>query len=101
MRMVRKQLYLSIEQDRRVRRLAAQRGCTEAAVIRTAIDQLSDDDRSIEGHLAAAGLLVSATGDDDLPTGAAAERFEEAGMAWIEKQREPLGLAEAVLEDRR
>jgi hypothetical protein len=99
--MVRKQLYLGIEQNRKVRRLAARRGCTEAAVIRAAIDQLAEDDAAIEGRLAAAGLLVPATGDDDLPTGAAAERLEEAEMAWVEQQLEPLGLTEAVLEDRR
>jgi hypothetical protein len=58
-------------------------------------------DASVEDRLAAAGLLAPPTDDGDLPTGAAGERFEQAEMAWLAAQSEPLGLAEAVLEDRR
>lgn len=38
--MVRKQLYLARDQDRKLKALATRRGCTEAQVIREALDQL-------------------------------------------------------------
>ena len=101
MSMVRKQVYLGSEHEQKVRRVAARRGCTEAAVIRQAIEALPDPDASIEGRLAAAGLLVRPAPDDDLPEGRAAESFERSEMERIAAADGPLGLAEAVLEDRR
>ena len=101
MRMIRKQIYLAAEQQRKVRQLAGRRGCTEAEVIRMAIDRLSDPDTTIEGRLAEAGLLTPAPDDRDLPTGSEAERLEEELESWLEAERQPLGLSEAVLEDRR
>ena len=38
--MVRKQIYITQEQDERLKRLAAERGKTEAEVVRTALDNL-------------------------------------------------------------
>ncbi|MHB8571527.1 MAG: hypothetical protein ACYDAY_01025 [Candidatus Dormibacteria bacterium] len=42
MSLVRKQLYLTREQDRRVKRLAAQLKVTEAEVVRRALDQFQE-----------------------------------------------------------
>ncbi len=70
--MIRKQVYLGREQDRKLKALAARRGCTEAAIIREALDRLPDPDRSVEAQLAAAGLLVPKRDDPDAPHGAAA-----------------------------
>ena len=56
--MIRKQVYLAREQDRKLKVLAARRGCTEAEIIREALDRLPDPDRSVDEQLAATGLLV-------------------------------------------
>ena len=72
MRMMRKQLYLAGEQQRKLRKLAARWGCTEAEVVRRALDRLPDPDASIDDRLAAAGLLAAPLLDDDLPTDMAA-----------------------------
>src|SRR4051794_25120411 len=40
--MIRKQVYLSREQNRKLKGLAAQRGCTEAEIIREALDYLPE-----------------------------------------------------------
>jgi hypothetical protein len=99
--MIRKQVYIGAEHQQKLRRVAAQWGCAEAEVIRTALDQLPDPDASVEDRLADAGVLVRLQGGSDLPTGAAAEQLEQAEMAWLAIQRQPLGLADAVVEDRR
>jgi hypothetical protein len=101
MRMIRKQVYLGESQQRKVRLLAGRRGCTEAEVIRMAIDRLPNPDGSIEERLAEAGVLVPSPDDSDVPTGAAADKLEQDVIAWLETLEEPLGLSEAVLEDRR
>lgn len=41
-KMVRKQVYIEVAQDRRLKRLARARGQTEAALIREALDALAD-----------------------------------------------------------
>ena len=99
--MIRKQLYLASEHERKVRRLAARWGCTEAQVIRTALDQLPDPDASIEGRLMEAGLLVRSPTFDDLPTGIALEMLEREHEVWVAAQPAALGLDRAVMEDRR
>lgn len=68
---------------------------------RTALDRLPDPDASVEDRLADRGVLVRLPVGSDLPTGAAAEQLEAAEMAWLATQRTPLGLADAVVEDRR
>lgn len=100
MSMIRKQLYIGERQQRKLRRVAARWGCTEAEVVRTALDQLADPDGTIEERLAASGLLVPAPNDPDMPA-PTAEEIEAEELAWLESQQGPLGLAEAVLEDRR
>lgn len=105
MRMIRKQLYVAEQQQRKLERLAATWGCTEAQVMRTALDRLAeprtDMDAEIEERLRAAGLWVEPPDDPDLPEGAEGEAFEAEMEAWLESQTEPFGLAQAVLEDRR
>jgi hypothetical protein len=98
--MVRKQVYLAREQDRKLKALAARRGCTEAEIIRDALDRLPDPDRSVEAQLAATGLLVPFGDDPDVPRGAAARALEAEVDAWLAARPSGLGLSEAVLEDR-
>ena len=100
--MIRKQIYLAREQDRKVKALAACRGCTEAEVIRDALDRLPDPDRGVAEQLAAAGLLAPSGDDPDVPRGAAARALEMRVEAWLHNRPRllKLGLAEAVLEDR-
>lgn len=99
--MVRKQLYITSEQERKLRELAARWGCTEAHVFRVALDRLADADESLDGRLAAAGLLVSPRTDDDVPTGRALEALERAYEVWASAEAAPIGLTEAVIEGRR
>ena len=56
---------------------------------------------SIVERLAEVGILVPAPDDPNVPTGAAADQLEQDVIAWLETIQEPLGLSEAVLEDRR
>jgi hypothetical protein len=98
--MVRKQLYLAREQDRKLKALAARRGCTEAQVIRDALDQLPDPALGIEDQLAAAGLLAPRSEDAGAPVGHPARALEAEVDAWLAARPAGLGLSEAVLEDR-
>ena len=118
MRSSRKSVYLTAEQQRKVCRLAQLWGCSEAEVIRQALERLPGPD-GIEAHralleqlpaqaatalqrLAAAGLLAPPLEDADLPTDPAEiEALEQEYEAWVDSLPEPLGLAEAVMEDRR
>jgi hypothetical protein len=54
--MVRKQLYLDSAQDRKLKCLAKQRRCTEAEILRQAIDALPEPDDPI-AQLIAMGLI--------------------------------------------
>jgi hypothetical protein len=98
--MIRKQVYLRREHDRKVKCLAAQRGCTEAEVIREAIERLPEPEDEVVAKLRAAGLLVPKPDDPDLPTGAEAAALEAELYAWLDSLPEPLGLSEAVLKER-
>lgn len=98
--MVRKQVYLAREHDRKLKALAACRGCTEAEIIREALDRLPDPDWSVEAQLAAAGLLVPKRDDPDAPRGAAARALEAEVEVWLTTLPTGLGLSEAILEDR-
>lgn len=98
--MVRKQVYLAREQDRKLKALAARRGCTEAEIIREALDRLPDPDRSVEEQLAAAGLLVPSGDDPEAPRGAAVRALETQVEAWLAAHPIGLGLSQAIREDR-
>jgi hypothetical protein len=56
--MIRKQVYLEQAQDQKLKRLASQRGCTEAELVREAIDQLPDPEGDWIQRLMAAGVLM-------------------------------------------
>jgi hypothetical protein len=112
----RKQLDLAPEQQEKVRELAAALGYTEAEIMRQAIDRLpdpgpvrarlkglSEPERSIVQRCIASGLvLVPDADDEDVPTAPEEiEALEREWEAWVDAQSEPLGLSEAVIEDRR
>lgn len=98
--MIRKQLYIGVEHQRKLRRLAARWSCTEAEVVRRALDRIPDEEASIESILTAAGLLEPVPEEDDLPLGTDIEALEREYEAWLDTLTEPLGLSEAILEDR-
>ena len=99
--MIRKQLYIEREQERKLRKLAEHWGCTEAQVFRMALDRLADTDGTIDGRLEDAGLLVSSTQAEDVPRGEELEALESEYEAWANTLTTPIGLSGAVLEDRR
>ena len=103
--MIRKQLYIAEQQQRKLERLVATWGCTEAHVMRTALDRLTepkaDLETQIRERLRTAGVLFEVPHDPDLPVGAEADAFEAEMDQWLDAQTRTLGLAQAVLEDRR
>ncbi|MGH2354212.1 MAG: CopG family transcriptional regulator [Chloroflexota bacterium] len=98
--MVRKQVYLAPRQNRKLKALAALRHCTEAEVIRDAVDHLPDPEGGLVERLAAAGLLAPKPDDPTLPRGQEAEALEAEYEAWLTTRSEPLGLTEALLAER-
>jgi hypothetical protein len=101
MQMIRKQLYIEDRQQRKLHRLATQWGCSEAEVMRAALDRLPDPEAGVLEKLEAAGLLLPPREEPDLPRGKAAEELNQELEAWLETQTEPLGLSRTVMEDRR
>jgi hypothetical protein len=95
--MIRTQVYVSSEQQQKLRRIAARRGCTEAEVVRVAIERLPEYDDLITRRLAEAGILASEPDDDDLLSEDEAERLERELDKWAERHG-PLGLSQAVLD---
>jgi hypothetical protein len=98
--MIRKQVYLGRDQNRKLKAMAARRGCTEAEVIRDALDRLADPEDDLLAQLEADGLLAPRPDDPTLPKGEAAAAFLEDYERWLESHSRDVGLAEAVLEDR-
>ncbi len=99
--MIRKQLYLGREHEEKLRRLAARWGCTEAEVVRAALDRLPDDlESAIDARLNAAGVLAPPPEDAEMTDDELAA-LEAEVEAWLDSLPGPLGLSEAVLEDRR
>jgi hypothetical protein len=98
--MIRKHVSIDPAQQRKVQSLAKRWGCTEADVIRKALDRLPDDEPSVAARLREAGLLVRPWDDDDLP---GEDEFEamERELDQILAETGPLHLTEAVIEDRR
>ena len=64
MAMVRKQVYLEPEQDRKLKAIAAQRQCTEAEVIRDALNRLPLEEDPFVAALRARGLLMEVEGPE-------------------------------------
>lgn len=101
MRMIRKQLYIAPEHQRKLRALAARWQCTEAEVIRTTLDRLPDPEDPIDRRLMEAGLLVVLPDDVATPSAEESEQLDREIDAWFAAHPAPLRLTEAVLEDRR
>src|SRR5688572_22136091 len=102
--MVRKQVYLERDQDRKLKALAARRKCTEAEIIREALDRLPDPESDdIVARLEAAGLLVPKP-EPGLPTeDEEGKSSEELWAEWdtlLANRNQPLGLVEALRKDR-
>ncbi len=95
--MVRKQLYLTQEQDAKVKRLARGRGATEAEVIREALDAYDEHAEPVVTALRERGLLA----DPPQPhlTRARAQEVYNEYRAWALTQP-ALGLLDAVLAER-
>jgi hypothetical protein len=100
--MIRKQLYIDSEQQRKLRSLARRWGCTEAEVMRRALDSVPEFESAIDARLHEAGLLVAPPDDGDLPTESSPEVWEDLERELDELLAEtgPLHLAEVVIEDR-
>ena len=100
--MIRKQVYLERDQDRKLKALAARRRCTEAEIIRQALDRLPDPETDDPvAILEAAGLLVPKPepGPDDV-SDQELEELEAWQDRWQETRTEPIGLSEAIRKDR-
>ena len=97
--MVRKQLYLAAEQDRKLKRLARARRSTEAAVVRDAIDAVPEptEDDWLE-RLQAEGFFAPKR---ELPTELRDVDPEELLQDLLRKLAgRQIGLGQAVLEER-
>jgi hypothetical protein len=97
MAMVGKQVYLEPEQDRKLKAIASQRRCTEAEVIRDAVNRLALDEDPFVAALRARGLPMDVEGpevsDDEI------QRMERK---WAEtaKRIGNVNLSGAIAEDR-
>lgn len=98
--LIRKQVYLLETQNRKLKAQAAVRGCTEAEVIRDALDQLPDPGGSVRERPKAAGLLATMHFDDDIPTVDEFVELEAELYGWLDALPEPSGFTEAVLAER-
>jgi hypothetical protein len=102
--MIRKQLYLERRQQHKLRRIAARLRCTEAEVMRKAIERLPEPEESLDdlvaARLAAAGILAPPPDVDDIASEAEAELLEQEVDRW-DKRHGPTRLGEAVLQERR
>jgi hypothetical protein len=98
--MIRKQIYLTREHDRKAKAIAAARGWTESEVIRDALDRVPDPEGNVVEQLAAAGLIEPQTDDTDVPTVAELRALEAELDEWLDSLPAPLQLAEAVIDDR-
>lgn len=104
--MIRKQLYVAAEHQRKLQRLAAQWQCSEAEVVRRALDRVpepatnSPDEAFLE-RLRRDGVLEEPRDFPGLPKSPAARRRRRAELeALLAAQTEPLGLSQAIIEDR-
>ncbi len=100
MAMIRKQLYIDAHQQRKLRTLAKRWGCAEAEVMRTAIDQLPEQEEAGEARLREAGLLVEPPDDSDLTVGDDLDEMERQYDEWLRQRGTPIGLLAALDEDR-
>jgi antitoxin ParD1/3/4 len=97
-KMVRKQVYITPDDEAKVRRIARHRRCTEAQVIREAIGALPAGEGAGLAAVRAAGLLMEPEGPpvSDAELVQAEREWEE----WLAAHSTPLCLSEAVIEER-
>lgn len=93
---VRKQLYLDAHQERKLREYAARWGCSEAGVIRIALDRLGNDDLTVRGS----PEYPDDEDDNEILSDEEIAALEREVDEWAEQHPEPLGLSEAVSADR-
>ena len=98
--MVRKQVYVERRQDRKLKALARVRGCSEAAILRDAIDQLPEPDVNVIEQLASAGFLAPTPVRHDLPIGDDLVQLESSVAAFLAGLSTPIGFSAAVDADR-
>jgi hypothetical protein len=99
---IRKQFYIAPAQQRKLQSLSKRWNCTEAEVVRTALDRIEEPEDILLDLLRAAGQLVEPRNEPDLPsTPEDIARQEREFEEWSQKRTEPIGLSEAVIEDRR
>jgi hypothetical protein len=110
--LARRSIHLSAAQQRKLRQLAAANNCSEAEIVRRAVDRLPDSgsdtckvasglEEAIIARLASAGALAPPPDGDDAPADPVElEALEREHQAWLVTQTEPLGLSEAVLAER-
>ena len=98
--MIRKQLYIAPEQDRKVKTLAHWRGCTEAEIVREALDRLPDPDGDVVAQLEAAGLIIPRQHDPNALTPEELEQLDAEFYAWLDGHPETIGLLDALQQDR-
>jgi antitoxin ParD1/3/4 len=75
--MVRKQLYISPDQDRKLKRLSRRHGVTEAELVREAIEHLPEGEDALIEKLRAKGLLAPKPALPDYLRGKDLHRFAE------------------------
>lgn len=101
---VRKQIYITTEHDRKLKRLAQRWNCTEAAIVRRALDDVRDDDLSPEDaffeQLRAQGSIVDYSNDPDLPSEDEVRAIRARLAMWVGAHPGSIGLDEALREDR-
>jgi hypothetical protein len=97
--MVRKQIYIPQAQNQKLKRIAAERHCTEAEVVRTALDRLPDPDGDDIEKLRAAGMLLEVEGIEPMDP-AVLQELERQIAAWHRARGKPVGLSQAVLDER-
>lgn len=98
--MVRKQLYLEADQDLKLKRVASARHCTEAEVVREAIDRLPEPEDELIADLRRLGMLAP---PPELPPELKGVSREELEARWFDvfaKKDKPFDLSQAVLDER-
>jgi predicted transcriptional regulator len=101
-RMIRKQLYLDVETERKLKRLAADWHCSEAAVVRKAVEGVPErrktPDEELLERLIAKGIIAPPEGP---PMTAEEEEEIERELEEIARANPNMGdPAELVFEDR-
>ncbi len=97
--MIRKQVYLGEDHDRKVKAIARRRGCSEAEVIREAIERMPEPAKALGELLDEAGIRCLPP-DPTLPTGQTLAVLDQEIEAWARTLRPDQSLTEAILQNR-